>query len=398
MFDSEALFSSAFKGLKGNIIRELYKYTTQPGFISFAGGNPSPETFPNEDLAEIAAQVLREKKVECLQYGVSNGQLPLRDYVAQTMAAEGVPTKVEDVVITTGSQQSLDLIAKAVIDPGDRILVESPTYVAALKIFGIYKAEVVPVDSDDDGIIPESLEQKLKEGPVKLIYLIPNFQNPTGITLPYARRKRIMEIVQQYNTIVIEDDPYGKLRFSGAHIPHMKTMDVQHQVVYLGSFSKIVAPGLRVSYVVCDEKIAAKIVLSKQNNDMHTPSLTQLVVYEYCHRGLLEPHLVECCQLYAKKRDKMLSLLDAHFPKQMHWTKPDGGLFLWSKLPEGRSSTELLFDHAIPAKVAYVPGDSFFADERGLNTMRLNYATSSEEEMEKGLKILGDQIEAYLNK
>ena len=286
MFDSEQLFSNAFKNLKGNIIRELYKYTSQPGFISFAGGNPSPATFPNEELAEISAQVLRENSVACLQYGVSAGQMPLRQYIAEAMSAEGVPTKVENVVITTGSQQSLDMLAKAVLNPGDRVLVESPTYVAALKIFGIYDANVVPVASDDEGIIPEALEQVLNEGPAKLIYLIPNFQNPTGITLPHARRQKIMEIVQKHNVIVIEDDPYGKLRYSGDPVPHMKTMDICEQVVYLGSFSKIIAPGLRVAYVVCSEKIAQKIVLGKQNNDMHTPSLTQLIVYEFCRRGL----------------------------------------------------------------------------------------------------------------
>lgn len=395
MFDSEALFSNAFKNLKGNIIRELYKYTSQPGFISFAGGNPSPDTFPNEELAEISAQVLRENSVQCLQYGVSNGQLPLRQYVADSMTSEGVPTKVENVVITSGSQQSLDLLAKAVINPGDRILVESPTYVAALKIFSIYNANVVPVESDDQGIIPESLEEKLKEGPAKLIYLIPNFQNPTGITLSLERRRKIMEIVQSHNVIVIEDDPYGKLRYSGQDVPHMKTMDPQEQVVYLGSFSKIIAPGLRVSYVVCEEKLAQKIVLGKQNNDMHTPSLTQLIVYEYCRRGLLEPHLEDCRKLYSAKLTTMLRLLEQYFPQEMNWTRPEGGLFLWSKLPAGCSATKLL-EYVLPVKVAYVPGDSFFADGTGINTMRLNFANASEEEMNKGIKLLGDQIGAYL--
>lgn len=395
MFNCELLFSDAFKNLKGNIIRELYKYTSQPGFISFAGGNPSPATFPNEVLAEISAQVLRDNSVACLQYGVSAGQMPLRQYVAETMTAEGVPTKVENVVITTGSQQSLDMLAKAILNPGDRVLVESPTYVAALKIFGIYNAEVVPVASDDEGIVPEALEEALAAGPAKMIYLIPNFQNPTGITLPYARRKQIMEIVQNYNVIVIEDDPYGKLRYSGEPVPHMKTMDPQEQVVYLGSFSKVIAPGLRVAYVNCSEKIAQKVVLGKQNNDMHTPSLTQLIVYEYCRRGLLEPHIEFCCDLYAKKRNTMLQLLDQWFPSEMRWTRPDGGLFLWSKLPDGYSSMKLL-EYAIPAKVAYVPGESFFADGIGTNTMRLNFANASEEDMNKGIRLLGEQIKNYL--
>jgi len=395
MFDSNALFSDAFKGLKGNIIRELYRFTTQPGFISFAGGNPSPLTFPYEELADISAQVLRDNGVSCLQYGVSAGQMPLREYIAASMTAEGVPTKVDNVVITSGSQQSLQILAQATLNPGDRVLVESPTYVAALKIFSIYGAEIVPVDSDDEGIIPEALEAELKKGPVKLIYLIPNFQNPTGITLPYERRKKIMEIVQNHNVIVIEDDPYGKLRYSGEPVAHMKTMDPQQQVVYMGTFSKTVAPGLRVAYVVCEEKIAQKFVLGKQNSDMHTASLPQLICYEYCKRGLLEPHIQDCIKLYAGKRDLMLTMLEKYFPKEMRWIKPDGGLFLWSKLPEGYSAMRLL-DYALPAKVAYVPGDSFYADGKGINTMRLNFSNAADEIFEPGLKLLGEQISRYL--
>ncbi|MCI8454385.1 MAG: PLP-dependent aminotransferase family protein [Lachnospiraceae bacterium] len=395
MFDSNALFSKAFAGLKGNIIRELYQYTSQPGFISFAGGNPSPETFPNEELAEIASKVLKENSIACLQYGVSNGILSLREYIAGQMTEEGVPAKAENVVITSGSQQSMDLLSKAMLNPGDRVLVESPTYVAALKIFGIYGARVEAVASDDEGIIPEALQEKLETGPAKLIYLIPNFQNPTGITLPWERRKRIMEIVKKHNVLVIEDDPYGKLRYSGDPVPHMKTLDEAGQVAYFGSFSKIIAPGLRMAYVVCQEAVARKLVLGKQNNDMHTPNLTQLIVNEYCRRGRLQAHIEECCLVYKKKRDTMLSLLDTHFPKEMRWTRPDGGLFLWSKLPEGYSSMKLL-EYAIPAKVAYVPGDSFFADGSGVNTMRLNFSNASKADMEKGIALLGEQIGQYL--
>ncbi len=397
MFNCDAMFADSYQGLKGNIIRELYKYTNQPGFISFAGGNPDPSTFPGAQLAEISAKVLRDNSVSCLQYGVSAGQLALREYVAETMTAEGVPTKVENVVITTGSQQSLGLLAGVTLNPGDRVFVESPTYVAALKIFSIYKAEVVPIDSDEQGMCPESLEENFAKGSAKLLYLIPNFQNPTGITLTAERRKRIMEIVQKHDVIVIEDDPYGKLRYSGEPVAHMKTMDTQEQVAYFGSFSKIIAPGLRVSYVVCNTKIAEKLVLGKQNSDMHTPNLTQLIVNEYCRGGYLEPHLEECCKLYKGKRDMMLEYLTKYFPKEMHWTKPEGGLFLWSELPKGYSSMELL-DYVLPVKTAYVPGDSFFADSRGVGTMRLNFANASVDSMEKGMQLMGTQIGAYLNK
>lgn len=323
MLSYDDIFSDAFRSLKGNIIRELYKWTNQPGFISFAGGNPDPSTFPNEELAEIAEKVLIEKGTQCLQYGVSNGIVPLREYIADMMSAEGVPTSVENVVITTGAQQAMDLLAKAVINPDDTVLVESPTYVAALKIFAIYGANVIPVDSDENGMLPESLEEKLNAGRIKLIYMIPNFQNPTGITIPYERRRRIMEIVKKHNVIVLEDDPYGKLRFVGDSVPHMKSMDSEEQVVYFGSFSKIIAPGLRVAYAVCSEEIAKKLVLAKQNNDMHTPNLNQFIVNDYCRSGKLEPHIADCCALYAKKRNLMLEMLEKYFPQGMNCVIPN---------------------------------------------------------------------------
>ena len=396
MFDTEVLFSDVFKKLKGNIIRELYKWTTQPGFISFAGGNPDPITFPAEQLAEIAHRILLENGTFALQYGVSSGALPLREFVADLMTREGVPSKVENISIMTGSQQTMDMLARSLLNPGDTVLVESPTYVAALKIFSIYGANIVPVDGDDCGMIPESLEEKLNEGPVKLIYMIPNFQNPSGITLPWERRRQIMEIVQKHNVLVIEDDPYGKLRVDGEAVPHMKTLDTLGQVIYMGSFSKTIAPGLRVAYAVTNEEIAKKLVLAKQNDDMHTPTLNQLIVNEYCRQGLWEPHIQESCALYRRKRDAMLDLLKKYFPKQMKWIVPEGGLFLWSELPEGYSSMELL-DFVLPAKVAYVPGESFFVDGRGKGTMRLNFANASFETMEPGLKLLGEQIGRYLN-
>ena len=396
MLEYDTMFSNAFQNLKGNIIRELYKWTSQPGFISFAGGNPDPATFPNQALAGIAHKTLLEKGTQCLQYGVSSGVLPLREYVAETMASEGVPTEVNNVVIMTGSQQTMDLLAKSVLNTGDTVLVESPTYVAALKIFSIYGAKVVPVEADDGGMLPESLEEKLKAGSVKLIYMIPNFQNPTGITLSYERRQKIMEIIKKYSVILIEDDPYGKLRYTGQSVPHMKTMDTEDQVIYLGTFSKTIAPGLRVAFAVCSEKLAQKLILAKQNNDMHTPSLNQLIVNEYCRSGMLEPHIDECCALYSQKCTMMLQLLEKYFPKEMRWTRPEGGMFMWSELPQGYSAMQLL-NYVLPVKVAYVPGDSFFADGSGVGTMRLNFANASFESMEPGIKLLGSQIQRYFD-
>lgn len=396
--DYQALYSKAIGGLKANIIRELTKRCSNPGYISFAGGNPSPATFPAEDLKEIAAEALTDP-VTCtaaLQYGASDGYVKLREAVAGRLEKKGIQADLPNVAITTGSQQSLDMLGKAILNPGDRVLVENPTYVAALKIFGVYQADICAVESDDEGMIPKSLEEKLKEAPAKLIYIIPNFQNPTGVTLPLSRREEIMEIVRRYNVLVVEDDPYGDLRYGGEDVPALKTMDTLSQVVYLGSFSKIIAPGLRVAYVAAPAEIAQKIVLCKQNNDMHTCGLAQVMVYEYIRRGLLESHIEACKAVYGQKRDLMLSLLERHFPEEMTWTRPEGGLFLWARLPEGVSSMELLNYTLDKEKIAFIPGESFFAEGGGENTMRLNFSLASPEDMETGIKKLGEMIKEYL--
>lgn len=396
--DYQSLYSKAVSGLEGNIIRELTKRCANPGYISFAGGNPSPDTFPADELKEIAEEVLTNpaSRIAALQYGASDGYIKLREYVVECMEQKGIKAGVENVAITTGSQQSLDTISKAILNPGDRVLVENPTYVAALKIFGIYQADICAVESDDEGMIPESLEERLLEAPAKLLYIIPNFQNPTGVTLPLERRKRIMEIAQRHNIIVIEDDPYGELRYSGEPQPALKTMDTHSQVVYLGSFSKVIAPGMRVAYLVAPVEITQKIVLCKQNNDMHTCGLAQVMIYEYCRRGLLAPHIEVCRKLYRQKRDLMLSLLEQHFPEEMTWTRPEGGLFLWARLPEGIASMDLVNYTLDKAKIAFIPGESFFACGGGENTMRLNFSLASPEIMESGLKKLGEMIKEYL--
>lgn len=396
MIDYDILFSNSFRSLKGNIIRELYKWTNQPGFISFAGGNPDPSTFPNEALAELTRKNLLEKGTQCLQYGVSNGVVPLREYVAEMLTSEGVPTKVENVVITTGSRRPWICWPMRSPTPATSFCGKPHLWWRRLKIFSIYGANIIPVDADDDGMLPESLEEKLSAGPVKLIYMIPNFQNPTGITLPYERRRKIMEIVRRHNVLVIEDDPYGKAPLCGRDRPAHE----EHGQRGPGGLPRLVlqdyCAGLRVAFAVCNEKIAQKIVLAKQNNDMHTPNLNQFIVNDYCRNGMLEPHIAECCALYAKKRGCMLEMLDKYFPQSMKWTRPEGGMFLWSELPEGYSSMRLL-NYVLPARVAYVPGDSFFADGRGVGTMRMNFANASLDTIEPGIKLLGEQIQRYFD-
>ena len=298
MIDYDILFSNSFRSLKGNIIRELYKWTNQPGFISFAGGNPDPSTFPNEALAELTRKNLLEKGTQCLQYGVSNGVVPLREYVAEMLTSEGVPTKVENVVITTGSQQTMDLLAKAVINPGDIVLVESPTYVAALKIFSIYGANIIPVDADDDGMLPESLEEKLSAGPVKLIYMIPNFQNPTGLTYSVQNREAVYHVIRDKNVILIEDDPYGELRFDGKTLPYIAAGRFDNCIL-LGSFSKTATPGMRVGYLVCkNAELLETIAAAKESSDVHTSVLSQYVLYDYLTHNDYDGHIAEIRALY----------------------------------------------------------------------------------------------------
>jgi 2-aminoadipate transaminase len=389
------LFSKALSGMSGNIIREITKVTQQPGFTSLAGGSPSPDCFPARELQEIAAEVIEKKKIAALQYGASEGYLPLREWIAGWVKEKGINATLSQVIITSGSQQGIDLLAKTFLDPGNRVLVENPTYIAAIKIFSVYQSVFEPVFSDGDGIIPESLEEILNQKACKLLYLIPNFQNPSGVTLTAQRRKAISEIVSRHNLILLEDDPYGELRYSGEMIPPMKASDPDGRVVYMGSFSKIICPGLRVAFSIGAPEIMQKVAIGKQNTDMHTSNLSQLLIYEFCSRGLLPAHIEKCCNIYRKKRDMMLELLETHFPAEVSWTKPAGGIFIWAKLPAGVSSMEILKE-ALKEKLAFIPGEDFFASGGGSNTMRFNFCNITSAQMEDGILRLGQLIKRFL--
>lgn len=391
------LFSRALSGMQGNIIREIAKQTAQPGFISFAGGNPSADTFPAEELADIAAEVLVKKKVETLQYGVTEGYLPLREWIAGWVKEKGINATPAQIQITTGSQQGIDLLSKVFLNPGDRVLVEDPTYLAAIQIFRVYEAVFDTIASDEDGLIIESLQEAAEKDPHKLLYLVPGFQNPTGRTITDERRRRIPDILAEHNLIMIEDDPYGDLRYSGEAIPPVKAYDTENRIVYLGSFSKILAPGLRVGYAIGDPEIMKKLAVGKQTADLHGCSLTQVMIDEFLRRGLLPAHLERLRAVYKKKRDLMLQLLDAHFPAEVSWTKPDGGLFIWMILPNELSSMELL-QKALQEKIAFIPGGSFFARGGGSCTLRLNFSNANEEQMEKGLARLGKITKDFISK
>lgn len=379
--------------LSGSAVREILKLTQQPDMISFGGGMPSEDAFPTEDLKRIMNGIVADLGGEVLQYGVTEGYLPLREEIVKMMAAKGVQTKADDVLITSGSQQGIDLVARAFLNKGDKVIVESPTYLSAIQVFKLYEADLIPVAVDEDGILPGEL-QKIFDTygeAVKLVYMVPTFQNPTGKAMPLARRQEILSIINQQKVVLIEDDPYGDLRYSGEAIPTFASLDKEGQVLYLGSFSKVVAPGLRVGYAIADEAILSKMVIGKQANDVHTPMFSQMVIAQYLKEGLLPGHLAEINAMYRQKRDEMLKCLDAYMPAGVKWTHPDGGLFIWLELPEGMNSNDL-FMEAVKEKVAFVAGDSFFAHGEVKNAMRLNFSNATWENIEIGIRKLAEVI------
>jgi 2-aminoadipate transaminase len=378
----ESRFAKRLQNMGGNAIRELLKVTQQPDVISFAGGNPAPDTFPAKQLGEIAQEVLAGDR-NILQYGTTEGYAPLKEFIAGWVGDIGIKTSAANVLITSGSQQGIDLLGKAMLNPGDKVALEDPTYLAALQIFRTYQGAFVTVPSDADGVLLEELEEVIaREKPV-LVYLVPTFQNPTGITLNLERRKKLAEMVARYSVVTIEDDPYGRLRYSGEALPAIKSFDQNGEVVYLGSFSKLISPGLRVGFAIATPEILQKMVIGKQSTDVHTSNLSQVMIYEFCKRGLLEPHLEESKAKYARKLALMTEKLSL-FPDNIKWTSPEGGLFIWGELPETMDATKL-FAAALEEKVAFVPGTSFYAGGGHLNTIRLNFSNASEEMIREGM-------------
>jgi len=368
--------------MQGNVIREILKLTQQPDIISFAGGLPALDLFPAQELAEIARHVLLNER-SILQYGTTEGYPPLREFVADWVKGVGITAKAEDVLITSGSQQGIDLIAKALLDPGDKVVVESPTYLAAIQIFRTYEATFAVTHNDHAGVFVDELEEVVAREQPKLVYLVPTFQNPTGITLSLARRQTLGEMLQRHEVILIEDDPYGRLNFSGELLPAIKSFDTSNQVAYFGSFSKIVAPGLRVGFAIAPAPLLRKMVIGKQGTDVHTSNLSQAMVYEFCRRGLLTPHIASIAAAYNKKLKVMQECLPL-LPVGIKWTRPEGGLFIWGELPVDIDAVELL-QVAVREKVAFIPGESFFVEGGGKNTLRLNFSNATEENIRLGI-------------
>lgn len=384
--------SDRFKDLEGNAIREIFKLLSEPGIISLAGGFPAEDTLPEEEINKITQELLTgELGHKLLQYGGTEGYAPLLEsaleYACRT-GITGVTTK--NALIISGGQQGIDLMFKAFLNKGDTVLVENPTYLAALHILKTYEGKAIGVNSEDDGIIIEDLEKKIVEYKPKIFYIVPNFSNPTGRTLPAEKRKAIAEITAKYGVMVIEDDPYGELRYSGEKIPAIKSYDVAGNIVYVTSFSKTIAPGLRTGIVVADEHVIRKLTIGKQAVDVHTSSLSQAIIDRYLREGRLEPHLAEIIPLYRTKRDVMMNAIEKYMPKEIKFSYPDGGLFVWAECPSYIDTDACFADAVRATKTAYVSGKTFFAGEKILNCMRFNFSMPTAEQIEEGVKRLAE--------
>jgi 2-aminoadipate transaminase len=385
--DWEAQLASRTKRMKRSVIRELLKFTQMPDIISFAGGLPAPEVFPVREFRESSAFVLEECPERALQYGTTEGFLPLRRYLAEKVSKYGVPAVPENILLTNGSQQALDLLGKVFVSPGDTILTEAPTYLGALQAWNAYEPRYVTVPLDDDGMRVDKLDEVLEREPVKFIYVLPNFHNPAGTTMPLARRKKLVEIAARHKVFIVEDDPYGELRFKGKDIAPIISLHKEN-TIYLGTFSKTLAPGIRLGWIIAPEIVMDRLVQAKQGADLHTGTFVQMLAYDIASRGILKRHVSRIREVYSERRDVMLRAMETHFPEGVSWTRPKGGLFLWVRCPDG-IDTEKLLELALEEKVAFVPGFAFFPDGSGRNTMRLNFSAMSPDKIKLGIERLG---------
>jgi 2-aminoadipate transaminase len=393
----ESMFADRTERMHGSDIREILKVTAMPEVISLAGGLPAPEVFPVEEFRAAFDRVLCEQGKVALQYSASEGYRPLREFLAERLGRFGSRCSADNILITNGSQQALDLIGKIFLNPGDRVLIEKPSYLGAIQAFDSYQASYVIVPMDEDGMITDDLDEILDRENVKLIYALPNFQNPSGRTMGLERRKELMKAAVRHNVPVIEDDPYGELRYEGRDLPSLQSMDTTNLVIGLGTFSKILAPGLRLAWMVLPEPVYDMFVLSKQPADLHTSTVAQMAIWEVCKDGFVDRHIETIKALYHERRDAMLDALEAHFPTKARWTKAEGGLFVWAELPDEIDTRELLAE-AIQQKVAFVPGQSFHTDRTGRNTMRLNFSNVTPERLKLGIERLGRAIDQRLTK
>ncbi|MCC8401018.1 PLP-dependent aminotransferase family protein [Paraburkholderia sp. MMS20-SJTN17] len=385
--------SERARKLTSSAIREILKVTERPEVISFAGGLPSPATFPAERMREAAERILRDTPAAALQYSATEGYLPLREWIAQRYSTHGAQIRASQVLITTGSQQALDLLGKVLVCVDSPVLVETPTYLGALQSFSMYEPHYVQVPTDEQGLIPEGLEPELTKG-ARLLYAQPNFQNPTGRRLPVERRRALAEFAKTAPFPVIEDDPYGALDYAGEPLPTMLSMAPDH-IVHLGSFSKVLAPGLRVGFIIAPEELIFKLVQAKQATDLHTPSFTQRIVHEVVKDGFLDTHVPTIRELYRNQCGAMLAALERYMPEGVSWNRPEGGMFIWVNLPAQIDSMKLL-EEAVAQNVAFVPGGPFFANEAQHNTLRLSFVTVPPARIDEGVARLAALVRAKI--
>ncbi|MFP4268086.1 MAG: PLP-dependent aminotransferase family protein [Spirochaetaceae bacterium] len=392
---TEAILADRTKSMGSSAIREILKVISRPGIVSLAGGMPSPDAFPMEYMKELTNRVVERYRSEALQYGATEGFLPLREALSRHLKSKWIDVPSSRINITTGSQGVLDSLGKILVSPGDTVAVEAPTYLGAIQALNAYGPKYVRMKTDEDGLIPDSMEEVIREHKPKMVYLIPTFQNPTGRTIPQERRKRIAEIAKETDTLVVEDDPYGSLRFRGSFIPSIYTFAPEH-VVYCGSFSKIFAPGLRVGFYVAPQFIANWMVMAKQGVDLHTSSFTQALATEFLEGGYLEKHLPVIINLYKPKMEAMLEAMEEHFPSTFSWSRPDGGMFIWAEGPQGIDAMDI-YNEAIENNVAFVPGKYFYTGEgEGKETMRLNFTMADEGTLRDAVARLGRAIKTVV--
>ncbi len=396
----EYKFSDKVSKLQASAIREILKFTSDPEVISFAAGNPAPEAFPKEKIAELSAELLRDDPILALQYSITEGYPPLRDFLKEWLTSKGCfHSEFDDLIVTSGGQQANELSCKVLLNEGDTLLCESPSFIGSLNAFRSYNVNLVGVDMDDDGINLEKLEHALKtEKNVKILYLIPNFQNPTGRTMSFEKRKAVYELACRYDFIILEDDPYGELRFTGENIPSIKSLDTEGRVIYSGTFSKIVSSGFRTGFVSAPSPIIQKIVVCKQVSDVHSNIWAQVISHRFMTTVDREAHFNKLRDIYRKKCELMCSYIDNGFSKKISYIKPEGGLFIWCTLPDDCDMNEFCRKAVQDYKIAVVPGNSFSIDEKEVShSFRLNYSTPTNEQIENGMAILAEMTRKMLD-
>jgi 2-aminoadipate transaminase len=389
----ETLLAARTTNIRDNAIREILKVVGRPGMISLAGGVPSPDSFPMDIMRGICDSVIEKYGPSAFQYDVTDGFAPLREALSHYLSKKKVTAEPKEIIIATGSQGVLDAIGKVLISKGDHVAVEAPTYLGALSAFNPFEPHYISLETDDDGLIPESLEEVLRAGNVKFVYLVPTFQNPSGRTIPLARRMRIAGILQTYGVLLVEDDPYSDLRYRGEPIPPIKSLAPDH-VVYIGTLSKILAPGLRVGFCVAPALIREWLVRVKQGTDLHTGTFAQALSAEYLNGGHLDRHLPRILSIYRPKQEAMLKALGNYFPGDARWSSPEGGMFIWAEAGGGQDM-EAVYHEALRRNVAFVPGKYFYADvNEKIAAMRLNFTMSEEKNIEKAIRILGEVLKS----